>query len=115
MSVPIKEVRPLLKKLGVKGHQTGDGRTYFAVPYTDTCGETVPWIVVIYSRRRRVESLGAYCQSCRKVLAIPLDQLRLLGARPISSELERMAARLEEELKSNLPWFEERMGKTAAN
>ena len=65
--------------------------------------------MVIYSKRRKVESLGAYCKSCDRVVAIPLNKLWSLAVTPILGEIEVMAKRLDKELKGNVPWFKELM------
>ena len=105
MSISVREARQILTRLGITPHEVGDGRTYYGVPYIHKCGEETPWLLVINSKRKTVESLGAHCGNCQRVEAVPIDNLRLIG-KPILAEIEEMARRLEKELASNEPWFE---------
>ena len=108
MSVPIKEARRILKRLGVKAHRVGDGRIFYGVPYTHRCGQKIPWVVVISSKKREIESFGAYCEGCRELEPVKLDYLGTLAlcSESLLVEMEEEAARLEKELASNGPWFE---------
>ena len=114
MTISIKDARRILRRLGVKAHQVGDGRIFYGVPFTHRCGKKIPWVIVISSKKREMESFGAYCEDCRSHEMVQLDYLGTLALRsgPLLVEIEEEAARLEKELESNGPWFEAMIART---
>jgi hypothetical protein len=109
VSFSVSEARSILERLGVNGHQSEDGRTYFAVPYTHSCGQTSLWVVVIDPREGEevVKSLGMHCGDCKITVVVPLNRLRSLAAKPLLDEIDRMAETLKREMEGNEPWFKD--------